>query len=140
MLDINSCSQWIQAAGKPKYCILKEICICLSYSGEKGTTPKTQGTLNGKNRGRDSKESNKGGGKRRKAQNPATTAPSMITSTITWPDSGIRWAERRKEYGPPWKAAECYLIVTLSDWLKGKIMLLHIHENAHRELEDCWNK
>ncbi|XP_058258696.1 R-spondin-1 isoform X1 [Hemibagrus wyckioides] len=51
--------------------------------GDKGTTPKNQGTLNGKNRGRDSKESNKGGGKRKKGQSPATTVPSMITSTIT---------------------------------------------------------
>ncbi|KAI4896599.1 hypothetical protein NFI96_032164 [Prochilodus magdalenae] len=51
--------------------------------GDKGTTSKNRGPTNGKNRGRDSKESAKGGGKRKKTQNPATTAPSIITSTVT---------------------------------------------------------
>ncbi|XP_072535932.1 R-spondin-1 [Salminus brasiliensis] len=51
--------------------------------GDKAPPSKNKGASNGKNRGRDSKENNKGGGKRKKVQNPATTAPSIITSTVT---------------------------------------------------------
>lgn len=41
------------------------------------------GDKNGKNRSRDSKESGRGGNKKKKMQNKATTAPTITTSMVT---------------------------------------------------------
>nr|XP_055066845.1 R-spondin-1-like [Misgurnus anguillicaudatus] len=50
--------------------------------GEKKNS-QNHGDKNGKNRGRDSKEGGRGGNKRKKTQNRATTAPTITTSTVT---------------------------------------------------------
>ncbi|XP_026857326.1 R-spondin-1 [Electrophorus electricus] len=50
--------------------------------GEKGP-PKNRGASNGKSRGRDSKESGKGGGKRKNTHSPASTIRPTTTSTTT---------------------------------------------------------
>ncbi len=45
--------------------------------------PQNRGEKNGKNRGRDSKESGKGGNKKKKTPNRSTTVPTITTSMVT---------------------------------------------------------
>ncbi|XP_067250347.1 R-spondin-1 isoform X2 [Chanodichthys erythropterus] len=51
--------------------------------GENKKNPQNRGEKNGKNRGRDSKESGKGGKKKKKTPNRSTTVPSITTSMVT---------------------------------------------------------
>uniref|UniRef100_A0A673KKQ3 R-spondin 1 n=1 Tax=Sinocyclocheilus rhinocerous TaxID=307959 RepID=A0A673KKQ3_9TELE len=51
--------------------------------GETKKNPQNRGEKNGKNRGRDSKESGKGGNKKKKTSNRSTTVPTIITSMVT---------------------------------------------------------
>ncbi|KTG44768.1 hypothetical protein cypCar_00013704, partial [Cyprinus carpio] len=51
--------------------------------GENKKNPQNRGEKNGKNRGQDSKESGKGGNKKKKTPNQSTTVPTITTSMVT---------------------------------------------------------